>query len=92
VTTDREALLALLTAVDRSGVLLASRPTPQERQILRIGAERARRHLLLTEAPDGDCAARIDAASDASYAAGVAHGVDARPDRPQGYRPPIPSP
>jgi hypothetical protein len=78
--TDREALLALLTAVDAH---LARPGTPTDR--LRDAAGGARRHLLLTEAPDGDCAARIDAASSASYAAGAAHGVDARPDRPQGF-------
>jgi hypothetical protein len=59
--TDREALLALLAAVDAH---LARPGTPTDR--LR-------------------CAARIDAASSASYAAGAAHGVDARPDRPQGF-------
>jgi hypothetical protein len=83
VSTDREELLALLTIVDRYGVTGCAGCDRH----LREAAERARRHLLLVESPDGDCAARIDDASSAAYAAGVARGADARPDRRQGYPP-----
>jgi hypothetical protein len=81
MTTDREELLALLSTVER----FAGFAPLAAGQALRRAADRARRHLLHTEAPDGDCAARIDAASTASYAAGAAHGVDARPNMPQGF-------
>lgn len=82
MSTDREQLADLLAAVDG---LVTSVPDTGRR--LRDAANRARRHLLLVESPDGDCAARIDDASSAAYAAGVARGADARPDRRQGYEP-----
>jgi hypothetical protein len=77
MTTDREQLLALLTAVnDYSGDRDAR---------LWAAVDRARRHLLLTESPDGDCTARIERAATAAYAAGEARGTGARPDRRQGH-------
>jgi hypothetical protein len=81
VSTDREELLALLTAVER----FAGFAPVAASQALRRGADRARRHLLLVESPDGDCARRIDAASTAAYAAGEARGTGAQPDRRQGH-------
>jgi hypothetical protein len=84
VSTDREQLADLLAAVDRIADRL-SYVGPE--RALRDAADRARRHLLLVESPDGDCTARIDDASSAAYAAGVARGADARPDRRQGYEP-----
>jgi hypothetical protein len=71
MSTDREVLLELVTALDRG-----------LRREITDAAERARRHL--DEVPPCDCTAEAARASRASYAAGVAHGVDARPDRRQG--------
>lgn len=80
MSTDREELLELLTAVD--AYPYGSRPG---RRRLRDAADRARRHLLLVESPDGDCAQRVEQASTAAYAAGEARGAGARPDRRQGH-------
>lgn len=85
MTTDREALVELLAAVDAARI----RSVPSIAIPLRRAADAARRHLLLTEAPDGDCAERIHTAARAAYAAGVARGAGARPDRPGNtYEPP----
>jgi hypothetical protein len=78
VSTDREVLADLLFAVDAMPPTMRPRP-------LTLAADAARRHLLLTDAPDGDCARRIRAAQDASYAAGRAREAGARPDRRQGH-------
>lgn len=83
MTTDREELLALLSTVDR----FAGYAPLAVGQALRRGADRARRHLLLVESPDGDCRERIEAASQAAYAAGMARGSGARADRRQGVPP-----
>lgn len=86
MSTDREVLADLLAAVD------AASPEPEGIRPLRVAADRARRHLLLVESPDGDCARRIEDASTAAYAAGQANAVDARPDRGQEHGGAIPSP
>jgi hypothetical protein len=79
VSTDREVLADLLAAVDTMPPTMRPRP-------LTVAADAARRHLLLTESPDGDCARRIRAAQDASYAAGRAREVGARPNVRQGHQ------
>jgi hypothetical protein len=81
VSTDREELLALLSTVER---FAGSAPVAAS-QALRRGADRARRHLLLVENPDGDCTARVEQAATAAYAAGEARGAGAQPDRRQGH-------
>jgi hypothetical protein len=81
VSTDREELIALLSTVDR---FAGSAPVAAS-QALRRGADRARRHLLLAESPDGDCARRVGQAATAAYAAGEARGAGARPDRRHGH-------
>jgi hypothetical protein len=81
MSTDREILLELLRVVDAH----AGWAVPESERALRRAANRTRRHLLLVENPDGDCAARVESASTAAYAAGEARGAGARPDRRHGH-------
>jgi hypothetical protein len=84
VTSDREALAALVDAVDgfHLGEARASIADAPAFQMLRTAADRARRHL--AEPPTDDCEPAVERASRAAYAAGVAHGADSQPDRRQG--------
>lgn len=71
MTTDRELLLDLVETIesgDPIGVALRIREVRQH----------------LAETPPCDCSPEVARASRASYAAGVAHGVGAQPDRRQG--------
>jgi hypothetical protein len=80
VTTDRQALVELLDALDRH---LRDPRTP-ESAFLRNSATRARVHLVGT--PAEPCSDAVDRASAAAYAAGKAAGAGARPDRRQGVQ------
>lgn len=77
MTTDREALAALLDAIDDH---YGAGPVPVP---IAAAAGDALRHLLVSTAR-ADCAAEVDRASRAAYAAGAAHGVGARPDQRPG--------
>jgi hypothetical protein len=76
VSTDREVLVELLDAIDDA---FGGAPVPVR---LAHAAGAAVRHLRSTD--PGDRSPEVERASRAAYAAGAAHGVDARPDRRQG--------
>jgi hypothetical protein len=77
VTSDREALAALVDAVEQ-----IRRRYPAVAYDLGVILDGARRHLA-GQATD-DCEPQVERASRAAYAAGVAHGADSQPDRRQG--------
>jgi hypothetical protein len=84
VSTDRDALLDVLGAVDRLGLEAVNEEglgavcyAPPTLIALRDAVHRARRHL--DREPEHDCAAEVERASRAAYAAGQARAVGDNP-------------